>query len=203
MIGIPTMGMVDYRFASCMVSLSVPSMTTVMWSPRAMIDTSRNLICEKTLENPNITHLCMIDDDMTFDSDALAKLLAHDVDICGVLAFKRRPDYQPCVYRKKEDGNHYPILPEVFQEVDVVGTGMILIKIEVLKKLKFPWFTTFYDEKGVHWSVDFVFCKNAKKAGFRIFVDPSTEIGHLGDAPVITKDNFLTFVKQQNESKSN
>ena len=43
-----------------------------------------------------------------------------------------------------------------------------------------------------HWSVDFNFCKLAKKAGFKIFVDPDAAIDHIGDQEVV---NIQTFFK--------
>ena len=199
-IGIPTSGMVDWRFTSSLMGLQLPGNTRVIWQVRSMIDTARNSIVKTFLNGPG-KYLLMIDDDMTFDPDFVLKLIEHDVDIVGGLAFKRRPDFHPCVYRQnKKNKNYYPILPEVFQEVDIVGTGGMLIKLDVLKKLKEPWFTTGYDEKNIHWSVDFNFCKLAKKEGFKVFVDPEAEMGHIGDSPVIKKVDFIkTLNKQKNE----
>lgn len=197
-IGIPSgSGMVPWQFASCLMGLQLTPETRVIWSVRTMIDSSRNILVRDALKDLNYTHLLMIDDDMTFEPNFALKLLEHDVDIVGGLAFKRRPDYQPCVYRQNEkDEQYYPILPEIFQEVDVIGTGGILIKMEVLQKMKYPWFETFYDEKGQHYSVDFDFCIKAKKAGFKIFVDPSAEMGHIGDPEVVTKNTFLSQTKK-------
>ena len=194
-IGIPTSGYVHWEFAASIMGIQMVSGTRIVWLPRTMIDTARNALAEEALKNEKCTHLFMVDDDMTFEPDAMMKLLSRDVDVVGALAFKRRPDYDPCVYRKKE-GKYFPILPNIFQEVDVVGSGGILIKTDVLKKLKRPWFETFYDDEGRHWSVDFDFCIKAKKAGFKIFVDPTVEMGHIGDAPVIHQTDFLRHVKQ-------
>jgi len=193
LIGLPTTGLNDYRFTLSLASLIIPENSTLMAIPRVMIDTARNMFCEKILSMPEKTHLLMIDDDMTFEPDMLLRMLNHDVDIIGALAFKRAGDFQPCVYQKKDDGNHYPILPQKFTEVDVVGTGAILIKREVIEGMKNPYFTTTYDDKGQHFSVDFNFCIAAKKTGFKIFVDPEIEAGHIGDGEVITKNTFLKY----------
>ena len=199
-IGIPTSGNVDWRFASSLMALHLFSDTRVIWMVRTMIDTARNMLVQEAMKDPSYTHLLMIDDDMTFDPDFATRLLAHDVGIVGGLAFKRRPDYQPCVYRKNQDNElYFPILPKVFQEVDIVGTGGILINMEVFRKIKFPWFETFYDKKGNHWSVDFDFCIKAKKEGFKIFVDPETEMGHIGDSSVIKKEDFYKYVKENSK----
>jgi GT2 family glycosyltransferase len=202
LVGIPTIGLNDYRFTLSLASLIIPENSTLMAIPRVMIDTARNMFCEKLLSMPEKTHLLMIDDDMTFEPDMLVRMLDRDVDIIGALAFKRRADYQPCVYQKKEDDNYYPILPQNFTEVDVVGTGAMLIKREVIEKMKSPLFTTYYDKKGNHFSVDFSFCIKAKKAGFKIFVDPEIEAGHIGDGDVITKNTFIKYYNDTNKKHS-
>ena len=163
-----------------------------------MIDTARNLIATKALEDVSTEYILMIDDDMTFDHDFLMKLISHDVDIVAGLAFKRTPDYHPCVYKAKPGTNEYiPILPNVFQEVDIVGTGGILIKRKVFEALKYPYFETWFDKENAdkHYSVDFDFCIKAKNAGFKIFVDPEALMGHIGEAPIITKETFLEKMK--------
>ena len=203
-IGIPTVGYMHWRFTADLMSLQLPMSTRVIWQTRTMIDTARNLIAMKALEDVTTSHILMIDDDMTFDHDFVMKLIAHDVDIVGGLAFKRTPDYHPCTYRKKDD-KYVPILPEVFQEVDIVGTGGILIKREVFEKLKYPYFETWYNKTNAeeHFSVDFDFCIKAKKAGFKIFVDPDALMGHIGEAPIITKETFLTTMKKLYASTKN
>lgn len=203
-IGIPTSGNVDWRFASSLMALQLTTDTRVIWQTRAMIDTARNKIVEQALTDPSYTHLLFLDDDMTFESDFLSKLLLNDVDIVGGLAFKRTPDYQPCVYKKEEkDGNFYPILPEAFQEVDVIGTAGLLIKTEIFKKVKYPYFETFYTKEGKHFSVDFDFCIKAKKEGFKIFVEPEAKMGHIGSSEVITQETFINHynLNKKNDSK--
>jgi hypothetical protein len=59
--------------------------------------------------------------------------------------------------------------------------------------MKFPYFYTDYDEQGRHWSVDFRFCQDAKKNGFKIYVDPEIEIPHIGDHSIVTKDTFIKY----------
>ena len=197
-ICIPTTGLTHWRFTADLMSLTLPCSTRVIWQVRTMIDTARNLLVKKALEDVTVSHILMIDDDMTFSQDFLIRLLSHDVDIVGGLAFKRTPDYHPCVYKKQPTNEYFPVMPNVFQEIDVVGTGGILIKREVFEKLKYPYFETWYDETNpdLHYSVDFDFCMKAKLAGFKLFVDPEALMGHIGESPIITKDTFLAHMKK-------
>jgi len=195
-IGIPTIGNVNWRFASSLMGLRLPCSTRVIWQVRSMIDTARNSIVEEFLKAPG-KYLMMIDDDHEFNFDIVEKLMSHNVDIVGGLAFKRRPGYEPCVYRQnQEDKQYYPIVPKTFQEVDVVGTGGIMIKREVLEGMSFPYFYTEYDENKVHWSVDFKFCINAKKQGFKIFVDPEVQLSHIGDPEIVTANTFFEYINK-------
>lgn len=196
LIGIPCgSGYMDYRFTTSLIALQLIGNTTIIVVPRVMIDTARNSIVTKALDG-NFTHLFMLDDDMIFPPETLVKLLGHDKDIVGVQAFKRREPFEPCVYIKKE-GKYFPALINKFTEVDAIGTGVFLVKIDVFKKLKFPWFETLYDEEGTHWSVDFMICKKATSAGFQIFCDPTLEFFHIGDSPVIGKEDFLKYAKEK------
>ena len=199
LIGLPTNGFNDYRFTLSLASLIIPENSTLMAIPRVMIDTARNMFCEKLLTMPEKTHLLMIDDDMTFEPDMLLRMLDRDVDIIGALAFKRAGDFQPCVYKKRDDGNFYPTFPKEFKEVDAIGTGAILIKKEVIEKLKYPFFETGFDDEGQHWSVDMDFSKKATKAGFKIWVDPQIECGHIGNSEVITKNSFIKYYNDNNK----
>lgn len=198
LIGIPTIGTVQWQFAASMMGLETPRDTRVMWVPRVMIDTARNAMAQEVIDDPEITHLLMIDDDHVFDGNILFKLLNYNVDIIGALAFKRRPDFAPCVYKKNKKGDHYTILPKEFMEVDAIGSGFVLIKRKVFEDIEFPWFQTEYDDNFVHWSVDFDFCKKAKEAGFKIFCDPSISIKHIGDQPLIDEHNFQNYLKENN-----
>jgi len=195
-IGIPTTGNVDYRFASSLMSLQLVTDTRVIWQPRTMIAPARNLITQKALEDDTYTHLLFIDDDMTFDHDLLLRLLSHNVDIVSALAFKRTSNFEPCVFKKdKVDNLYHSIFPEVFQEIDAAGTAGMLINLNVFRKIPFPWFETYYDDKGKNWSVDIIFSEKAKKEGFKIFVDPNVKMGHIGSSEVVSEKTFLEYNK--------
>ena len=198
LIGIPTIGAVQWQFAASMMALNSPEDTRVMWVPRVMIDTARNAMAQEVIDNPEITHLMMIDDDHVFESDILMKMLEKDVDVIGALAFKRRPDFAPCVYKKNSNGDHFTILPEDFIEVDAIGSGCILVKRKVIEDIEFPWFQTGYDENYIHWSVDFDFCKKVKAAEFKIWCDPTIRVKHIGDQPLIDENNFQNYIKENN-----
>lgn len=139
-------------------------------------------------------YLFMVDDDMLCPPDLFHKLAAHDKDVVGALAFTRNPDHKPVIYETVEgvdpvSGSYgftrfvhnYPRNQLV--ECDAVGFGAVLIKTSVLKKVPRPFF--FGMERT---GEDITFCIKAKKAGFRVWMDTSIKLGHLGTPAIITEE---------------
>ena len=54
--------------------------------------------------------------------------------------------------------------------------------MSVFKKLSHPWFFYEHDDKGnLTVGDDAWFCRKARKAGFKIYCDPTIEVGHVGE----------------------
>lgn len=127
----------------------------------------------------NCTHLLFIDTDMKFGSLILKKLLAHKKDIVGLIyRFKSIPT-KPVVYIKK--GKFLDEVPRKLFKVYAIGTGCLLIKLSVFKKIKQPWF--FFGKQTKRqggYGEDIWFCNQARKAGFDIWCDGQIEVGHIG-----------------------
>ncbi|MCK4783472.1 MAG: hypothetical protein KAV87_06955, partial [Desulfobacteraceae bacterium] len=70
----------------------------------ALIAQSRNNIAKLAIDN-QCSHLLFIDSDMTFDDDALIKLLKHDRDIISGMAVARCEPFNPVAKIKDKDGN--------------------------------------------------------------------------------------------------
>ena len=149
---------------------------------------NRNWIATQACKNDS-DYLLMVDDDMTFESDLLDKLLANNKDICGVAYHPRCETGQIIKYL---DETHFIKLQEntdqKYQqtfECWATGTGIILIKCEVFKKTPQPWFMfEYYDNGCVREGEDWNFCKKAKKFGFKTFADPTIKCGHIGEVIV-------------------
>jgi hypothetical protein len=147
-------------------------------------------------------YLFMIDDDMLSPYNLFEQLIKHDVDIIAPLAFTRTSPHKPVIYNLEQGYDHvmkkdyyvnyiverYP--KDQLVECDAVGFGAVLIKCDVLRKMKKPWMmTTSGAGEDIH------FCHSAGKAGFKIFMDTSVKLGHLGYRKKITE---MTY---ENESK--
>lgn len=137
-------------------------------------------------------YLFMVDDDMVAPFDLYERLRRHSVDVVAALAFTRNPPFLAVLYETASGWD--PVLKRGYYltnwirnwprnklvECDAVGFGAVLIKTAILKKMKPPYFMC---SSGT--GEDIWFCIRAKKeADARIFMDTSTEIGHIG-SPVI------------------
>lgn len=139
---------------------------------------NRNYIVVQALNNKS-DYLLMIDDDMIFPPDILNRLIANDKDICGV-AFHPRCENEKM---KRFDETHYANLKDnKLFESNAAGTGIILIKCEVFERIPRPWFMFEYYETGqCKIGEDWYFSKKAKELDFKIYIDPTIEVGHIGE----------------------
>ena len=64
--------------------------------------------------------------------------------------------------------------------VDAGGTGIMLIKREVLERMEEPWFTIVDGKDLFVMPEDWEFCRKARELGFKIAVDPRFETRHYG-----------------------
>jgi len=132
------------------------------------------------------THLMSIDADMIFPADGLERLLGADKDIVGanyrfrgVLADQDTP--ASVIKFEGKDGYRNvlePDFPKELFECGAVGLGFTLIKMSVFDKLKKPYF--YIKEDPLPSTEDIVFCQDARKAGIKIFCDPTIKMGHYG-----------------------
>lgn len=74
------------------------------------------------------------------------------------------------------------------------GFGCVLIHRSVFEILDRPWFKFL---PGV-CSEDFYFFVNAGEAGFELWYTPKLDLGHIADAPVVTKKDFLSKLEKTN-----
>jgi len=170
--------------------------------PRMFPAIARERMAEYAIQN-GCDYLFMYDDDMLMHKDIFEQLVKHDVDVVAPLAFTRLAPFRPVIYNLTkgydavEKKSYYmnlqvPNYPkDKLVEVDAVGFGAVLIKTSVLKAMKQPWFmTTSGAGEDIH------FCHAVGEAGFHVFVDTATKIGHLGDRVIVDEP---TYEKQQQE----
>lgn len=152
----------------------------------------------------NADYLLFLDDDMTFDADAIYNLwlLKEDV-VAGVTVRKMYPHNPHAANRNPETGKcdikpHFP--PQGLINVDAAATGFLMIKMAVFDKITKPYFAFAPDGDDVTGE-DYFFCAKARDAGCQIKVDCGLIIGHLGPYPYTIHDYFLGLEIEKEQAK--
>lgn len=131
------------------------------------------------------THLLFVDSDMIFPFDTIPKLLAHKKDIVGCQYNKR--EFPLTKVSKPMDKESETELYEASHN----GLGVTLINLSIFKDPKFgigvdgkrsPWFSFGRDSQGaLAMGEDAWFANVARDAGYKTWIDPSINIGHIGE----------------------
>jgi hypothetical protein len=153
----------------------------------SLISRSRELLVEQAIE-AKATHLFFVDSDQTFPRTVVHDLFKWQKMVVAANCPTKTIPTQPTARQKD------PKLPygtqvytdpdkEGLEKVWRVGTGIMLVNMEVFKKVRAPRFEVKWLPKaGVYVGEDWYFCQKLEQAGFPIFIDHtvSKQIGHVG-----------------------
>lgn len=147
------------------------------------------------------THMLCIDADIGWSAQTVKDFIDFDEEfVAGAYLtrkgreFKCKPKYNPAYSLVKSEKH--------LIEMDYIGAGFMLLKRSVFEKMidKFPelafksdiplfefGYCFFNTEvfQGHFLSEDYVFCRRAREAGVRIWVDPLIEFDHDGEKGVL------------------
>lgn len=171
--------------------------------PLQIVD-GRNQLAKATLDQPHCQWLFMVDTDMGFEPDTLAKLLAVadpvERPVVGGLCFSMREvggdgmngkDTYPTPtilnWMEHDDGiwrftgtNHYPVNTMI--RVGATGTACILIHRSVLERIKERdgehWFSQTKLPDGMLEGEDISFCHRCKDLGINVWVHTGIRTTH-------------------------
>ena len=170
------------------------------------VDTARNLFAEKVTTD----YLLFIDSDVIPPPNTLKQLITADKDIISGLYFRRKWPYPPIIMQRRKgvEGmkNRYSFMMEyprnMVVECDGIGMGICLIKTDVFKKIKPPWFV-----HNQAMTEDLAFCELAKESGYKIFVDTGLIGTHIDTIKITEwvhetakRDIFLFKARDMGES---
>lgn len=195
---------VPTKWAFALRSLHIPINHQISAFTGMPFDHARNDAARAAL-NSGATWLFFLDDDVVLPHDAVARLLAHKLDIVSGLYFRRsNPVGLPVMMRKvmKPNEKGVPVQQAEFItqfnapaliEVDYVGAGCLLIHRRVLERTMaasggrpFQWMLE-VGKEGERISEDYFFDDLARKCGFKVMVDTGVQCGHIGLAEASIK----------------
>jgi len=143
----------------------------------SILHENRNRLVEKAKGS----HVLFIDSDIVFEPEMLSQLLQRDKDVIGALYYARKLPKTPTCKKLAEGFEIWEKEGDLITCAGV-GTGFLLIKKSVFRKLKRPYFFWEHKENGdFDYGEDMYFCRKAREEGFKIYLDPTITVGHLGD----------------------
>lgn len=187
------------RYALSMQSLNLlraPPGSVLAWHMGVLIARSINDAFQTVIDNPRLQWAWLMGDDHTFDSDILLRLLGHGKDIVVPLCLNRMPPMDPTIVEHdKKRMKYLEDLPASglykLVENETCGDAGMLIRRSALEKLGPPWYER--KKSGAHMAEDQEFIDKVKAAGFDVYVDLDSRLGHVGIAefkPVRKDDHW-------------
>lgn len=173
-------------------------------------DRNRNIIL-LDFEKENVDYILWLDADMVYPADIIERYLEleklnGEMSVIGCLYFKRDGDFSPIGYVDSGDKErpYRPLMPQLVQrgkiyEVTGLGYGGMLVPMKVYEKLGEDKWThygeNFHNPTATTGNLthDLVFCKQVKKAGFKIFLHGSIRPGHIGEKLITEEDFYSKF----------
>lgn len=151
----------------------------------SLVYDARYKIARFALENG--ADLLFIDSDIYFTLEAFDRALSHKKPILSGLYYGRVEPSEPIAYQKvrpKTLLRRYPIRETItditpFMEVEGCGLGFCLIRNEVLKKVVSDKYNCFEPFGGL--GEDFSFLYRCRKAGYKVYLDTTLGLKHLGE----------------------
>lgn len=207
LIAVPCMDMVSARFAQSLATLKRVHKCSISFLSGSLIYDSRNKLAGLAIDM-EADYILWLDSDMVFQPNLLERMLNvldehKEIDILTGLYFRRGGNFSPVIYSKLEADEKglvtfedYDGIPDGLTEVAGCGFGCVLMRTDCLLDIAAKegggvWFTPILGA-----GEDCAFCIRARQHGFKIYCDPSIDLGHMAYAPV-TKD----FYKAMKENK--
>jgi len=223
------------QLVGMLLKYNIPFLQTYTYN-ESLINRARNRLCDVYLKESELTHCVHIDADIGFHAEDVLGMLEADKDIIGAPCVKKNIKWdrvQSVVKRSNghlytpqellkvsgdfvvtwERGGKREIKLDELQAVSRLGTGLLMIRRNVLTTYQEKYPDRWYESRGdpaalpgpIHEffrsginpdtheyeSEDYCFCNDCKLLGFRVWLVPwmrTTHTGthtYVGDMPVV------------------
>jgi hypothetical protein len=191
----PTLGSIPAEVVYAWMHLMHPvnqNVTGPLFVVGKEVGEAYNEIIEKILTDPYLAqfkYVLTVEDDNIPPMDGLLKLYEsmEEYDVVGGLYWTKGDLGIPVMLGDPKDyKNNFKIqipIEDKVIEVNGLGMGFTLFKLDMFRKIEYPWFKTtaeFNPEFGkVTGTQDVYFFNKAKRDGFKFAVDCRVKVGHI------------------------
>lgn len=164
----------------------------------SLIVRERNDLVKAFLES-NCTHMLFVDSDISWNPIDVQRLINFDENFVAAL-YPARGQEKCFLFRGVYGENkRMEVSEKKLLEMEYIPAGFMLLKRCVLEKMIQHFPELYYEPKdaslkhtaghclfdtevwdGEFWGEDYVFCRRARQAGFRIWIDPQIALNHAG-----------------------
>jgi hypothetical protein len=155
------------------------------------VDEARNTYAEYAIEH-DCKYIFFWDEDVACPPHSIPELvykMEHhpDIAVCGGIYCLKRDPAEPLVFRGNGNGPFWDWKAGEFFEVSGIGMGCTMVRTEVFKDLKKPWFKTEFNYKKMmdgiagleSWTEDLWFCDRVTSTGkWKVYADASLLCTH-------------------------
>ncbi len=146
------------------------------------IPDARNFIVKKAIEE-EYDYIFFVDDDCIIPRNALVQLVHHKADIAGGFYYKKYLPIESVGMHVNEKDQPVPIedytIGDIIHNTLVLPSGCTLIKVDVLKKLEYPWYKTITVNNRPTMTEDTYLCCKLKEIGVDIITDTGLQCIHV------------------------
>jgi len=145
-------------------------------------------------------YMLFLDGDMNHPQEIAYMLMRHQYPICGGVYHHQSPPHLPVLYFENLDNPklythnwNYP--RDRLFSVDMTGLGCLLVDLRVFDDMELPYFgyESTREDGLIDVSEDVLFCRQAKKVGHTIMIDPTVKCTHyaLGEVSGMMFDVYM------------
>lgn len=209
LIAIPCMDMIAMRFAQSLTTLKKVDNCVVSFLAGSLIYDARNKLAGYAIDI-EADYVLWLDSDMVFQPNTLERMMAvldehPEIDVLSGLYFRRGHPFTPVAFDKLEinekgdcEFEDMQSVPEGLSEIAGCGFGCVLMRTECLFDIAGKYGAVWFTPMG-NVGEDCAFCIRAREEGYKIYMDPSIELGHMAYAPV-TRTLYEALKKETNKN---
>lgn len=127
----------------------------------------------------NCKKVMFIDSDIVWSVSDIFKLLTNTEPVIGG-AYVTADKYHIAALQDGRTMNIHDLTGDLIP-VTSMGLGFVACAFEVVKDLKYPWFSVIENMDGSRVTEDVYFFNRVKSAGYTPYLDSSIRLGHIKD----------------------